>query len=217
MNTKDLIELLAPWEKPSKHHELHEAFETLTRIMHEQMRGDLDADRLDALYREAEAITREKHAQFQAVRDAVKSHAVQSHAPKLLDLLPPLGFPSKTPTPEERAKMVSRLIVELLAANPPAPLPAATDAAAGKSETPGEQTAPATRAIALLLAADREGRTITKKAIAKMVGVHRDTLGRDPQFAALWDVIKAKNKASIPKGSKDAAGNVEAEYDPDDE
>jgi hypothetical protein len=81
-----------------------------------------------------------------------------------------------------------------------------------------EQTDPVTRAIALLLAADKEGKRLIIKDLLEIVGCSRSTLYRDPQFNATVKALKAKKKGNIPKGSKTKDGQVEAVgYDPEDE
>jgi hypothetical protein len=80
-----------------------------------------------------------------------------------------------------------------------------------------EQTDPASRAIALLLAADREGRKTTVKEIANASGCSRATLYRDQQFRAARRALKAKKeqerhnrKTARRGGFRDAEGNVDA-------
>jgi hypothetical protein len=81
-----------------------------------------------------------------------------------------------------------------------------------------EQTDPVTRAIALLLAADKEGKPIIVKNLPGIVGCSRATLYRDPQFRATMKAIKFNKRANIPKGSKGREGELEAiGHDPDDE
>ena len=80
-----------------------------------------------------------------------------------------------------------------------------------------EQTDPVSRAIALLLAADSSGKPINVTNLPAIVGCSRSTLYRDPHFTATVKALKGKNRANIPRGSKPKEGNLEAEYDPDEE
>lgn len=80
-----------------------------------------------------------------------------------------------------------------------------------------EQTDPISRAIALMLAADSEGKSLKKLDLPNIVGCSRSTLYRDPHFNATVKALKAKNRANIPRGSKTKDGNLEAAYDPDEE
>jgi hypothetical protein len=80
-----------------------------------------------------------------------------------------------------------------------------------------EQTDPVSRAIALLLAADKEGRPINIIDLPAIVGCSRSKLYRDKHFKATVKALKAKKRANIPKGSKTKEGNLEAEYDPAEE
>jgi hypothetical protein len=73
-----------------------------------------------------------------------------------------------------------------------------------------EQTTPVTRAIALLLAADRDDRPWNVSELASAVGVHKSTLYRDPHFNALVKALRAKGGAAPPHGQKDAEGNIDA-------
>jgi hypothetical protein len=80
-----------------------------------------------------------------------------------------------------------------------------------------EQTTPVTRAIALLLAADKEGKRIKIMDLPAIVGCSRPTLYRDPHFKATVKALKEKNRMNIPKGSKTKEGKMEAGYDPAEE
>ena len=82
--------------------------------------------------------------------------------------------------------------------------------------TLAEQTDPVSRAIALLLAADKEGKPINITDLQEIVGCSRSTLYRDPLFKATRKAMKEKKRANIPKGSKTKEG-IEAGYDPDEE
>jgi hypothetical protein len=73
-----------------------------------------------------------------------------------------------------------------------------------------EQMDPAANAIALMIKWDKEGRRYTVLQLAKVVGVSKATLHRDPQFRAARRALRAAYKP--PKGSKDSNGNLEA-YD----
>src|SRR5262249_51523961 len=57
-----------------------------------------------------------------------------------------------------------------------------------------EQTDCVSRAIALMLTAEREGRNITVDQVAQAAGCSRATLYRNPQFRATRAALKAKRK-----------------------
>lgn len=80
-----------------------------------------------------------------------------------------------------------------------------------------EQTDPVSRAIALLLAADKEGKPIKISDLPPIVGCSRSTLYRDKHFVATVKALKSKMRANVPKGSKLKDGSVEAEYDLEEE
>lgn len=80
-----------------------------------------------------------------------------------------------------------------------------------------EQTDPVTRAIALMLAADKECRSITIIDLPAIVGCSRSTLYRDPHFKATVQALKHKCQGNISKGRKKKDGTLEAGYDPADE
>ncbi len=80
-----------------------------------------------------------------------------------------------------------------------------------------EQTDPVTRAIALLIAADKDGKRLIKKDLPGIVGCSRSTLYRNAHFRATISALKTKKRASIPNGSKSTQGTIEAEFDPDEE
>jgi hypothetical protein len=89
-------------------------------------------------------------------------------------------------------------------------------AKATKADDPkkGEQIAPVSRAIALLMSAKRNGEKVRVLELAKAVGLDKSTLYRDPQFKVVW--AAAKLGAKPPTGFKDASGNLDA-YGPDDD
>jgi hypothetical protein len=80
-----------------------------------------------------------------------------------------------------------------------------------------EQTDAESRAIALVLAADKEGKRIKIGDVALAVGVSRTSTYRWTRFKATLTALKAKRRASIPKGNK-TKGKLEAVgFDPDEE
>jgi hypothetical protein len=101
-----------------------------------------------------------------------------------------------------------RTCAERRTGNPPA---------ADSTAALAEQTDPVTRAIALLLAAEREGKRLLIKALPALVGCSRAKLYRDQVFKATVKAMNAERRANIPKGSKDREGSVEAKYDPGEE
>ncbi len=68
-----------------------------------------------------------------------------------------------------------------------------------------------------MLAAEKDGKPINVTDLPNIVGCSRSKLYRDPQFKATVKALKAKKRASIPKGSKTEEGIIEAGYDPDEE
>ena len=85
-----------------------------------------------------------------------------------------------------------------------------------ESATPtNEQTSPLARAIALLVDAQRKGKSYSVRDLASMVGCGKDKLYRDPGFRTAWKAFTAG--PGIPKGSKDAEGIVEAVHEEDEE
>jgi hypothetical protein len=146
----------------------------------------------------------------------VKAPGIANETPRA-DLVKPMLEDSRTgpPAPGEQAPDRSNL---------PMGVPVETGVSAPKSETPAdstatpaEQTDPVSRAIALMLAADKEGKPLNIIDLPAIVGCSRSTLYRDNYFKATVMALKAKKRASIPKGSKTKEGDIDAEYDPAEE
>jgi hypothetical protein len=102
---------------------------------------------------------------------------------------------------------------------PPSPAASSEPPPAESMATLAEQTDPESQAIALVLAADKDGRRVKMADVALAVGLKsRTSLYRWPRFKATLKALKANRRADIPKGSKTAEGELEAVgFDPDEE
>jgi hypothetical protein len=104
--------------------------------------------------------------------------------------------------------------------HPPAARSEQAGAGRDRSETPGatappEQTDPVSRAIALMLTWEREGRKYTVKDLAKAAGTSKAALYRYARFKDARKAMKASGNAPS-EGHKGAEKGLEA-YDPEDE
>jgi hypothetical protein len=84
----------------------------------------------------------------------------------------------------------------------------------GPTERPPEQIDPVSKAIALLLDGQKQGRKMRVPDLAGAVGVDKSTLYRNPLFKAAWLAYRTGSKP--PKGHKDSEGNLDAYYDPEE-
>lgn len=77
--------------------------------------------------------------------------------------------------------------------------------------TVAEQTTPASRAIALILQAQRDRRKVKQKDIAAAVGAERTIFYCDPALKGVWQAYKQSFRLAPARGYVDSDGNLEAE------
>jgi hypothetical protein len=101
-------------------------------------------------------------------------------------------------------------------ARPSAPEQKPVPTSSEEPPSPGEQIGSVSRAIGIMVDYARNGMRLKVDDLARMVGCARSTLYDDSYFRAARAALKAVNRGTLPKGSKDADGNVDA-VDPGDD